>query len=218
MSPPDVSDPRPPSPALRHRARRVFAAFIVIDLLLTLGLWGDAFGLPGRVAGILLAVALAGAVLVIGIGMEPFRRWELRFAEKTEPETVHWYQLALFVLAPLALCVPLWHFTTGEPWRLSGARAVGLGVYLGIFVVLGRVQQRGAAPYWRPAWYGFFLAGITAALVWSVVAGARATEGLATAVSGPLLHYAYVRWATRDELRYEVERAARESGGDEPPR
>jgi hypothetical protein len=184
----------------------VFAAVFAVDALLVLGIWGDAFGLPDPVAGILLAVAVVGGVLVIGIGMDPFRRWELRFATSAEPETVHWYQVALFVLSPLALCIPLWHYLTDEPWRLSIARAVGLAVYVSLFAVLGRLQRRGVSPYWRPAWYGFFLAGITASLVWSVAAGQDVTEGLATGISGPLLHYFYVRWATRDQFRFAAER------------
>jgi hypothetical protein len=184
----------------------VFAALFAADALLVLGLWGDAFGLPGPAAGILLAVGLAGGLLVIGIGMDPLRRWELRFATRAEPETVRWYQVALFVLSPLVLCIPLWHYLTGEPWRLSIARAVALAVYLGLFAALGRLQRLGVPPYWRPAWYGFFLAGITASLVWSVAAGQDVTEGLATGISGPLLHYFYVRWATRDALRFAAER------------
>lgn len=175
----------------------MLAAFLATDALLVLGTWGGTLGLARSTREILLVAGVLAGLLVIVVGLDPFRRWELHFGDKPEPETVHAYQVALFVLAPLAVCIPLWHFLSGEPWRLSVARAVGLGVYLAFFYVLARLQRRGTAPYWRPAWYGFFVAGITASLIWSVVAGAHVTDGLATAISGPLVHYAYIRWALR---------------------
>jgi hypothetical protein len=198
MNPFPSSNPALPTGSdLRRKARLVFASFLFLDLLLVLGIWGERLGLSDSLANILLGAALLGGVLIVGIGLEPFRRMELRQnAEK--PGNVRWTQLALFLAVPLAVCVPVLHYVTREPWRLSIARAVGLGMYFLIFMVLARVQRRGVAPYLRPAWYGFFLAGITAVLVWSVAAGESVTEGLATALAGPLLHYAYVRWTTRD--------------------
>jgi hypothetical protein len=191
-------NPAPPRPGdLRRRAWLVFAAILVTDLLLVLGMWGDGFGLAGPIRRMLLAAGLIVGLLVIVVGLEPFRRWELRFAEKAEPETVHGWQVALFALGPLAACIPLWHFLSGEPWRLSIARSVGLGVYFAFFYVLRRLQRRGVEPYLRPAWYGFFLAGITASLIWSVVAGRDVMDSLGTGIAGPLLHYGYVRCATR---------------------
>jgi hypothetical protein len=194
----DTPDPiHAPGTDLRRRARVVLAAFVATDVLLALGIWGNGIGLPQSVRTILLLCGMIGALAVIVIGLEPFRRWELRFAEKAEPEVVQGWQVTLFVLGPVLACIPVWHFLTGEPWRASIARTVGLAVYFAFFYALGRLQRRGVAPYWRPAWYGFFLAGITAGLIWSVVAGAEVTEGLATGISGPLVHYAYVRWAMR---------------------
>lgn len=217
VSPSDVPDPDAPAPALRQRARLVFAALLVVDFLLVLGIWGDTFGLPGWLATVLLAVALAAALLVVVTGMEPFRRWELRFEGKAEPETVYWWHVALLVLTPLVLCIPVWHYLSDEPWRLSIGRAVGLGVYLSVFVVLGKLHPRSQTPYRRPPLYGFFVAGITAALVWSVVADRDAREALATAISWPLVHYLYFVVAARLEPRSVRQRAAaREPAGDEP--
>ena len=132
----------------------------------------------------------------MGIGMDPFRRSALRQNAGVEPGNVRWTQLA-FYLAPLAACVPVWHIVLREPWRMSIARAVGLGMYLLIFMVLARVQRRGVTPYLRPAWYGFFVPGITAGLAWSVLAGEDPAEGVAHGISVPLVHYLYVRWAMR---------------------
>jgi GNAT superfamily N-acetyltransferase len=189
--------PPPPPADLRRRATLVIAAFVVVDVLLVLGLWGDSFGLTGTVRSILLGAALLGGLLVVLIGMDPFRRHELRFAANAEPEVVHGYQVAGFVLLPLVLCVPVWKYLAGEPWRTSASRAAAIAIYLGIVFVLARWQRRGVAPYLRPAWYGYFLAGITAGLAWSVLAGQEPAEGIAHGVSAPLLHYAYVRWAMR---------------------
>jgi hypothetical protein len=166
-------------------------------MLVALGIWGDAIGFSGTIRSILFGVALLGGLLVIVIGMEPFRRQELHFATKAKPEVVRWYQVAEFVLGPLVLCVPLWKYLLDEPWRASVARAAAIVIYLSIVFVLGRWQRRGVAPYPRPAWYGFFLAGITAGLAWSVLAGQEPSEGVAHGISAPLLHYLYVRWATR---------------------
>lgn len=197
MSLSESQNPIPsPAPDLRRRARRVLAAFLAVDLLLVLGLWGGNLGLPG--AGILLATALLAGLLVIGMGMEPFRREEVRInTAGGEAGAIRWRDALPYLVAPLAVCIPLWHFVMREPWRTSAARAVGILVYLAVFVVLARVQRRGVAPYLRPAWYGFFLAGITAALVWSVAAGEAPLEGIAAGLSAALLHYLYVRWTMR---------------------
>lgn len=191
---PDLS---PPPANLRRRGRLVVAAFLVLDVLLALGIWGDALGFSGTVRSVSLGVALLGGLLVVVIGMEPFRRHELRFAGSAEPEVVHWYHVAAFALTPLALCVPVWKYLGNEPWRTSVARAAAIVIYLSIVFVLARWQRRGAEPYLRPAWYGFFLAGITTGLAWSVLAGQDPAEGIAHGISAPLLHYLYVRWSTR---------------------
>lgn len=173
------------------------ASFLALDVLLVLGIWGESFGFSGTMTGILLGVALLGGVLVVVIGMDPFRRHELHYAGSEKPEVVHWYHIAAFLLIPLALCIPVWKYLANEPWRASAARAGAIVIYLSIVFVLGRWQRRGPRPYLRPAWYGFFLAGITAGLAWSVLAGQDAAEGIAHGISAPLLHYLYVRWVMR---------------------
>jgi hypothetical protein len=191
-----------PTPDLRRRARLVFASFLAVDLLFVLGLWGGKAGLSGALTDILLGAALLGGLLGIVIGMEPFRREEMRAsALAADQGVVRWRDALCVLVVPLVAVVPLWHFVMPEPWRVSAARAVGILVYLALFMVLARLQRRGFAPYWRPAWYGFFLAGITAALVWSVAAGEPAREGIVAGGSAALLHYLYVRWATRGAAR-----------------
>lgn len=207
MNPSPSSDPAlPPGSDLRRRARLVFASFLFVDVLLVLGIWGERLGLSDSLANILLGAALLAGVLVVAIGMEPFRRMELR-QNVGKPGNVRWTQLALFLAVPLAVCVPVLHYVMREPWRVSIASAVGLGMYFLIFVVLARVQRRGVAPYLRPAWYGFFLAGITAGLVWSVMAGIETAEGFAYGISAPLVHYVCVRWAMRGADRIASEPA-----------
>lgn len=207
MNPSPSSDPAlPPGSDLRRRARLLVASFLVVAILLLLGTWGERLGLSDSLASILLGAAMLAAVLVVTIGMEPFRRSELR-QNAGKPGDVRWTQLALFLVVPLAVCVPLWHYVMQEPWRLSIARAVGVGMYFLIFMVLARVQRRGVAPYLRPAWYGFFLAGITAGLIWSVVAGTEAGEGFVHGISAALIHYVCVRWAMRGADRIASEPA-----------
>lgn len=167
------------SAPLRRRARVIFAAILAADALVLVVLlvpWAAGLGVSGSVVGGLLVLSLILGFPTLLVGLEPFRKMELRQTVGTEPPPVG--RVLLFVAGPLVPAIPLCHWVLGEPWRASIARSVAILAYFTVYIVLARVQRRGLTPYLRPAWYGFFLAGFSAALVWSVAAGAEPWEGL----------------------------------------
>ncbi len=211
------ADPDPPrsphlDPALRRRARLVFATFVAIDLVLVVVYLGNRGGIADGASAILFGASMLAGIGIILFAMEPFRRAELRDNLGQEPVPLGssvWLP-AIGLLVPTAV---IWHYALGEPWRAALGRAAGIVGYFGVFVPLARLQRRGVKPYWRPAGYGFLLAGATGGLVWALVAGRNPLEGVLQGAIYSALLYGYVRWATRSAA---IRPAEQPSGADAP--
>jgi len=160
------------------------------------GLWSASLGLPTGISVVLVAVGLIGGAWAMLWGTEPFRRQELR-ESVGEPAPAITPRLVLSLLGPMLLVPVVWHYAVGMPWRAAWALAAAFVLYFGIFIPLARLQKRGSAPYYRPAWYGFPAAGAVAGLAWSALAAGPAIEGVGNGVAWSLMHFAYVRWAMR---------------------
>lgn len=181
---------------MKRRAWLLLGCCLVLDLLLGAAVYARWIDVPHRIVNSLLAATVIGAVLLFTIGSEPFRRLKLRQNIGREAPRLDW-RIWLFLAAPLIPIVVLGHYLLGMPWSEALANVLGIIVYFTVFVPLGRLQRRGIAPYWRPAWYGFLVAGGLAGLVWAAVAGARAVDGLISGNIWAFMHYGYVRWAMR---------------------
>lgn len=190
-----------------RRARLIVGSLVVPGLLIAGAGYARSVDASGWITGSLLAAAVLGGIVVFTVGTEPFRRLELRRNIGREAPKLSWREWS-FVIAPLPLAVVLLHYALGVPWGEALARAAGIIVYFAVFVPLGRIQRRGVAPYWRPAWYGFLAAGSLAGLAWAAAAGARAADGLISGNTWALMHYGYVRWAMRGATGVAAEPAA----------
>jgi hypothetical protein len=189
----DHDVPTRPDPALKRRALAVFGACAVADLAIILGYRAHQAGVAGA------WVVLSGVVLLapaIFIAMEPLRGRELRNTLGKEPVVVPWRArfIGVGIAVVLTLIAP---YVTGTPWRVALAYFAASAVYLAIWAPLARLQQRGVKPYWRPAWYGFLIAGLTAGLVWTVTAGENPFDGIFKGAFYCMVHYAWARWTTR---------------------
>ena len=199
---------------MKRRAWSILGCCLVLDLLLGAAAYARWIDVPDWTVDLLLAVTVIGGVLLFTMGIEPFRRLELRQNIGHEAPQLDW-RTWLFLAAPLIPAGLLLHYLLGLPWSEALAKVVGIIVYFAVFVPLGRLQRRGIAPYWRPAWYGFLVAGSLAGLVSAAVAGARGVDGLISGNVWALMHYGYVRWAMRGaaEIAAEPTAAADEAPG-----
>lgn len=185
--------PAPPDPALRRRGLVVFGACVVADVAIILGYRAHKAGSPGAWMVLVFIALLAPAIF---IAMEPFRRWELRNTLGKEPVAVPW-RARLVGVGIAVIMTPIARYMTDTPWRVVLAYFAGTAVYFAILAPLARLQQRGVKPYWRPAWYGFLIAGLTAGLVWAITAGEYLFEGAFKGTFYCAVHYAWARWTTR---------------------
>ncbi len=189
-------DPLRSDRRLQTRVAIIIAVCATTAPMLAAGLWGESLRLPTAISVLLVAVGLIGGAWVMLRGTEPFRRQELR--ENVGKRAPAFTPRGIVVLLAPVLLVPVaWHYLLGMPWRAGWALIGGFVLYFAIYIPLGRLQRRGISPYYRPAWYGFPAAGAIAGLAWSALAGEPAVEGAGTGIIWSLMHYAYVRWATR---------------------
>lgn len=145
-------------------------------------------------------VLCGGGVVLMAIANEPFRRAHLR-EEFGKEVQVDWKEEFKLFVGGLLVTPVLLHYVLEEPWSHSWSRSAAILAYFVVFVPLGRLQRRGFAPYWRPAWYGFVLAGIAGGLTWDLLTGDVVDMGLSMGVPGSLMHYGYCRWSTRGARR-----------------
>lgn len=199
---------------MKRRAWLILGCCLVLDLILGAAAYARWIDVPDWTVNLLLAVTVGGGALLFTMGTEPFRRLELRQNIGREAPRLDW-RIWLFMAAPLVPTVVLWRYLVGMPWVEALAKVAGIAAYFAVFVPLGRLQRRGIAPYWRPAWYGFLVAGSLAGLVSAAVAGARGVDGLISGNIWALMHYGYVRWAMRGaaEIAAEPTAAADEAPG-----
>ena len=193
--------PTAPAAALRRRAWFIVSLCTTVNLFVLLGLWQEWFSTGTGASLVVLVIAVSGVVVLTA--MEPFRRQELRENVGKEPGPPR--RVLLLLLAVTVPTVPVMHFTSGEPWRVSIARAVAILVYFGVFMTLARLQRHGVQPYLRPAWYGFLLAGVAGALAFILVAGADPADLIIHGFTWSLMHYGWVRLATRGAPRIAAE-------------
>lgn len=187
-----------------EQLRAVVVFFVVlpfIDAILLVLFLSDGMWERHPVAIIALVLVLLGSALgLILYAWEPFRRAELREhagkAISLRSRDVQKELLGLAVAVLLLPPIPL-HYILDEPWSHAFGRSAAILAYFLVFIPLGRLQRCGTAPYWRPAWYGFVLAGLAGALVWSVLTGSQFSNGAVHGIVWAFLHYVYVRWATR---------------------
>lgn len=210
MNAADLDAPAPPDPALRRRALAVLAVCVVADLGIIFGYRAQKAGTPGAWM-VLSGVALLAPAIFIA--MEPLRRWELRNTLGKEPVAVPW-RARLVGVGIAVIMTPIARYMTDSPWRVALAYLAGPAVYFAIWAPLARLQQRGVKPYWRPAWYGFLLAGLTAGLVWAITAGEHLFEGAFKGAHYCAIHYAWARWITRSAaIRDALAWATKQSSG-----
>lgn len=185
--------PTEPDAALRRRAWLIVSLCTTVSLFAVLGWWQEWFSTGTGASLLVLVIAVSGVVVLTA--MEPFRRQELR--ENAGKEPVPARRGLLLLLAVTVLTAPVLHFMNAEPWRVSLARLVAILVYFGVFMTLARLQRHGVQPYLRPAWYGFLLAGVAAALAFTPLAGVHPADPIIGGFSWSLVHYGLVRLAMR---------------------
>lgn len=202
----DLSPRPPPAPdaALRRHARLIVSLCTTVSLFTLLGWWQEWFSTGTGVSLLVLVIAVSGMVVLIA--MEPLRRQELR--ENVGKAPVPARYALLLPLAVAVLTAPVLHFMNAEPWRVSIARAVAMLVYFGVFMTLARLQRHGVEPYLRPAWYGFLLAGVAAALAFIPLAGVHPADPIIQGFTVSLMHYGWVRFAMRGVPRIAAEQPA----------
>jgi|GEM_PF-5059830 len=146
---------------------------------------------------VLMTLALCGGgVALMAFANEPFRQAHLREVFEKDVQ-VDWKEEFKFFAVFLLLTPVLLHYVLEEPWSHSWSRSAAILAYFAVFVPLGQLQRRGFAPYWRPAWYGFVLAGLSGGLTWNLLTGSETDMGISAGVTWSLMHYGYCRWSTR---------------------
>ena len=171
----------------RSGHRRAFWALLIIALagvewlLLEIGY--------ERVAGTTALGSIASTILVVDM-LTP-----VRMHEGTPQVAV---ARVVAVILALAGLVSFAAALAGEPWRIALAQGAGVATYLACYYRLTRWQRRGVMPYLRPAWYGFLIAGACGGIVAAAAAQEPTDRLIISGVIWSLLHYGWVRWATRD--------------------
>lgn len=194
--------PRPlVPPALRRRAFWLVGFSVSLGPALFALLW---LGVRGRlptpalwvVSGLLLLSAPALFVL-----LRPLAEYEAEraiAAAKDQRWTHAQWGIALLAgLSILATTVVLMYLLLYHEWRTPLARAAGIVAYFAVYLPLAQWHRCGIAPYWRPRWYGFLLAGVGGGAIWALAARTEAGDGIVGGVIWALMHYALVRLALR---------------------
>lgn len=190
----------------------VVASMIVVPVMVASLFWGEQMGIPGGTSeSIILIMVLVGGLAML-VGFEPARRDALDRAVGTAPAPVS-QAMVLEVLGFSVLVALVSRFVSGATWADAIGRAPAILIYLTVFQVLARRQRRGVPPWYRPAGYGFALAGLGGGLAWAVIAGASLRHGVAYGLTSSLLHYVWVRYSTRGA----ADVLARRTRHGEPP-
>jgi hypothetical protein len=205
-------------PPLAEQGRRrmlgiLAASMIITGVALPILFWGGRMGIPARRAesiGIILILVSGLAMLV---GFEPARRDALDRTVGTSPAPIS-RAMVLEVLAFSVLVALVSRYVSGATWADAIGRVPAIAIYLTAFQILARIQRRGVPPWYRPAAYGFALAGLGGGLAWAVIAGAPMRHGVAHGLTWSLMHYVWVRYSTRGAADVLARKADR---GEPPP-
>ncbi|MBB4635686.1 hypothetical protein [Longimicrobium terrae] len=204
-------------PPLAERGRRRMLGLLAASMLMTavalpLLFWGGRMGIPARRAEIIAVILIFVSGLAMLAGVEPARRDAVDRGAGTAPAPIS-RAVVLEVLGFSVLVALVSRFVSGAAWADAIGRVPGIAIYLILFHVLARAQRRGVPPWYRPAGYGFALAGLGGGLTWAVIAGASLRHGVAYGLTWSLMHYTWVRYSTRGA----ADMLARKAGHGGPP-
>lgn len=203
-------------PLAEHGRRRVLATFAATMVIGTVAFpmlfWGRWMGIPAGRAETIAVILIFVSVLIMIVGFEPARRDTLDRDVGTAPAPVS-RAMVLEVLGFSVLVAFVSRFVSHTTWADAIGRVPAIAVYLTVFQLLARAQRRGVPPWYRPAGYGFALSGLGGGLTWAVIAGAPLRYGVVSGLTWSLMHYLWVRYATRGA----ADVLARKAGHGEPP-